>query len=207
MRVVGVQSSARLWQHHGVATEKSFRNRDFDAPRKRKTLDAAGLRALALRYVERYATTHTKLLRYLGRKIRERDWTDEAPPDPEALANRFVELGYVDDRIYGEAKARSLASRGYGKRRVDGALREAGISDGLRDEIAAQHKSRAALLVFAKRKRLGPFATDAPDRDKERKQFAACLRAGHDMDDVRRLFAATDATDLEAEWSAADDGI
>ena len=175
--------------------------------RPRPPLDADALGALALRYVERYATTHGKLLRYLARKLRERGWREgEAPADPEALADRLVSLGYVDDRLYGEAKARSLSARGFGARRVEGALREAGVAETLRSEIGDALDERAALLVYARRRRFGPYAGEVADPDQARKHYAACLRAGHAPPLVARLMA-TDAEGreaLEAEWTEKD---
>ena len=70
-------------------------------------LDAASLERLALRYVERFATTRGKLVAYLARKIRERGWEGETA-DLAALADRFAERGYVNDRLFAEAKASSV---------------------------------------------------------------------------------------------------
>jgi regulatory protein len=99
-------------------------------PRKpRPPLDAAKLGDLALAYVGRFATSRAKLLSYLKRKLRERGWGGSGEPDLQSLANRLVELGYVDDRAFAVAKARSLTSRGYGERRVGQALMLAGIGE------------------------------------------------------------------------------
>ncbi len=88
-------------------------------PRKpRPPLDAARLDELALSYVGRFATSRAKLLTYLKRKLRERGWGGEGEPPLEGLADRLVRLGYIDDRAYALAKARSLTGRGYGGRRV-----------------------------------------------------------------------------------------
>ncbi|HVJ00769.1 MAG TPA: RecX family transcriptional regulator, partial [Sphingomonas sp.] len=51
-------------------------------------LDRADLERLALRYVERFATTRARLAAYLDRKIRERGWAGEGSPDTVALAQR-----------------------------------------------------------------------------------------------------------------------
>src|SRR5690606_32415754 len=75
------------------------------------TLDSASLERLALRYVERFATTRGKLAAYLARKIRERGREGD-PADPGAIAERFAELGYVNDRLFAEAKASSMTRRG-----------------------------------------------------------------------------------------------
>ena len=78
----------------------------------RPPLDASKLDELALHYVGRFATSRSKLLSYLRRKLRERGWEGESEPDLDGLAGKLVRLGYVDDRAYAVSKARSLTSRG-----------------------------------------------------------------------------------------------
>ena len=46
-------------------------------------LDEQGLNGLALRYVERFATTRAKLRAYLDRKLRERGWAEAGVPTAE----------------------------------------------------------------------------------------------------------------------------
>lgn len=175
---------------------------DGEMPKSTRTtapLDAAGLDRLALRYVERFATTRARLAAYLTRKIRERGW--EGPTvEPASVAERLAALGYIDDRSYGEAKVRSLGARGYGARRVDGALRYAGLEEddraSLADDIAAQ--GIAAAITFAKRRRIGPFGSAEPDRLQREKQLAAMLRAGHDFAVARRIVAMAPGEDVDA---------
>lgn len=145
-------------------------------------LDPASLERLALRYVERFATTRGRLADYLRRKIRERGWADaERTPDPADIAERMADLGYIDDRGWGEAKASAMARRGLGARRVSGALRQAGIADEDADAIAPGVEDRAkdAAFAFARRRRIGPFAAEIADRPTREKQIAAMLRGGH----------------------------
>lgn len=143
-------------------------------------LDDEALRALALRYVERYATSEGKLAFYLTRKLRERGWAGERPADVDAIVTHFADLRYVDDRTFGEARARGLERRGYGARRIGQDLRAAGLAEDLRGEITGAVDARGAAMAYARRKRFGPFAREAPDRAVRQKQFAAMLRAGHD---------------------------
>ena len=162
-------------------------------PAKRRAataLDAAALDRLALRYVERFATTRGRLADYLKRKIRERGW-DGAPADPVAIAERFAALGYIDDRAFGEARAAAMARRGLGARRVGGALRAAGINDEDTQAIAPAIAARAvaSAIAFARRKRIGPFATSEADRALRERQLAAMVRAGHGFDLARRIIA------------------
>jgi regulatory protein len=144
-------------------------------PLDRETLDS-----LALRYVERFATSEAKLARYLDRKLRERGWGEAGAPPVAAIVERLAALRYVDDRGFGEARARGLERRGYGARRIAEDLRAAGLADGLRSEIAGEVDARAAALAYARRRRLGPFGPPATDHRERQRQFAAMLRAGHD---------------------------
>ncbi|WP_340264881.1 regulatory protein RecX [Sphingobium mellinum] len=151
-------------------------------------LDQDSLRELALRYVGRFATSRAKLLAYLQRKVQERGWSDEAPPDAEQLVERLAELRYVDDNGYAVMKGAALTRRGYGPRRVDESLRAAGIGESDRAQAGdqAMNESWTAAERFARRKRLGPFASTRPDPAQREKWIAAFLRAGHSYAIARR---------------------
>lgn len=155
----------------------------------RSPLDSAALELLALHYVGRYATTRAKLAAYLDRKLRERGWNGEKPADPHAIAERFSELGYINDRAFAEARAESLARRGYGARRISEALKTAGIvaEDSFSARQIANEKGWEAALRFARRKRIGPYAVSELDEISRRKAFAAMIRAGHPFEFARIL--------------------
>lgn len=169
---------------------------DSDAPgrrarkerRPRPPLDRAALDRLALRYVERFSTTRVRLVDYLRRKIRERGWEGEAG-DPQELAEKFAELGYIDDRAYGEAKAGAMARRGLGGRRVGLAFRQAGIGEEDAAALAGGIEDRGleAALIFARKKRIGPFASTMADRVLREKQIGAMIRGGHGFALSRRI--------------------
>jgi regulatory protein len=158
----------------------------------RPPLDEEALERLGLFYAGRYATTRSKLAAYLARKVRERGWDGPGPAPLERLVERFADLGYVDDRAFASARSAALTRRGYGARRVDQALRSAGIGD--EDGEAARAEARegawAAALRFAERKRIGPFAEARPDRQGRDKAAGAMIRAGHPAGLVRRLLDA-----------------
>jgi regulatory protein len=169
-------------------------------------LDSAALERSALRYVERYATTRGRLTAYLQRKIRERGWSEESPADTAGLAERMAELGYVDDRAFGEARASAMGRRGLGARRVSEALRHAGIEGEDAAAIAPEVEARAAssALAFARRKRIGPYALSAADRPQREKYLAAMLRAGHPLDLARTIVRMDPGEDVDfllvSEW-------
>ena len=162
-------------------------------------LDAPALERLALRYVERFATTRGRLADYLTRKLRERGWAGAGEADLAALAERMAALGYIDDRAYAEAKATAMARRGLGARRVGGALRQARVGEEDREALAPGIDARAwdAAVAFAKRRRIGPFAAAPADRDTQRRQIAAMARAGHAFALARRLAEAAPGTALD----------
>ncbi|MEZ5681619.1 MAG: RecX family transcriptional regulator [Erythrobacter sp.] len=178
--------------------------------RKRRTprpLESQRLEELALAYVARFATSAGKLKNYLTRKLRERGWEDEDDPDVDGLVARFVAKGYVDDEVYGRARASGLLSRGYGARRIEQDLRAADISEPLRAALGPdEHDRRESVVRLARRRRFGPFDTSAPNSPEDahklrEKRLAALVRAGHDFDAARRVLEAATFEELE-EWVA-----
>ncbi len=156
-----------------------------------RPLDAAKLRDLALHYVARYATSAAKLSRYLQRKVRERGWDGNDPPDIAGIVAGMVEAQYLDDDQFAEMRASGLLRRGYGARRVSATLRADGIADPTIRRIAAidPETARDAALAFARRRRFGPFATIPPDAQKVARELQAMMRAGHDFSVSRQILA------------------
>ena len=178
-------------------------------PRTKATpppLDPSSLERLALRYVERYATTRGRLTDYLRRKLRERGWSEDTPPSPDRLAERMAELGYVNDRLYAESKAGAMARRGLGSRRVGEALRHSGVVGEDAEHLAPMIEADAvpSALAFARRKRIRPFAAAQADRPLQQKQLGAMLRAGHALDLSRAIVRMAPGEDvawmLVPEW-------
>jgi regulatory protein len=174
-------------------------------PRVLKPIDAAKLQDIAVGYAAKYATTAAKLRRYLQRKLGERGWTGTELPDVEGLVARICGLGYVDDRAYAAAKVRDLTARGFGTRRVKGALAAAGVGrDDVQEAIDAGENAEelafSTALAFAQRRRFGPFARDGGSDDpaKLRREMAAMARAGHDFAVAKRVLRGN-AGEFEGE--------
>lgn len=149
--------------------------------RPRPPLDEDKLNELMLAYVARFATSRAGLAAYLSRKLRERGWAGPGEAPVEALVAKAARAGFVDDAAFALSKARSLTARGYGERRVGQALYAAGIAEG--DGEAARGHARddavEAALRFARKRRIGPFASAAADPAGREKALAAMVRAGH----------------------------
>lgn len=150
-------------------------------------LDAPHLRDLGLRYVGKYATSAAKLKRYLERKLWERGWSGEGAAPVADIVEKFVGLGYIDDRAFGESRARGLVAKGFGSRRIGQDLNAAGIEKGLAGEISEKADGRTVAEAFARRRRFGPYDPGGFDPDRHRKQVAAMMRAGHDYATVRAV--------------------
>lgn len=159
------------------------------------------LRGLALHYVGKYATTQAKLGAYLTRKIRERGWNGERRTDVAALVEQFAELGYINDAQFAEARSRSFVRRGYGERRLNEDLRASGIgeSDAVPAKEHMAESTFAAAENFARRKRLGPFASEAASLEKRQKQLHAFLRAGHGFEVAKRFVNAEPGETVEEQ--------
>jgi regulatory protein len=171
-------------------------------PRKpRPPLTAVALDDLAIFYVGRFATSRSKLMAYLGRKIRERGWEGEQPADLEALADRMTQQGYVDDRAFALSRARSLTARGYGEGRVRQALHGAGIAEVDATDARALSETEAveSAVHFAQRRRLGPFGPGAVDPRQRERALAAMIRAGHGFALSRAILKIAPGAEIDIE--------
>lgn len=174
--------------------------RKFASPaRDPEPLDRQALNALALAYVAKYATTRAKLRAYLARKIAARGWDGEGEAPLGAIVERCAELGYVDDAGYAAARGAALLRRGFGERRIAAALQAVGIDAETAAPVreAARDEALDAALAFARRRRIGPFATGAPDPDQRRRHMAAMLRAGHAPGLSRRIAFAEPGANID----------
>jgi regulatory protein len=162
-----------------------------------KPYDAGSLERSALHYVERYATTRAKLAAYLRRKLGERGWAGDTPAEIDLLVQRFADRGYVNDAEFARAQTDSLLRRGYGGNRIMASLRAAGIEEkltqALREDIG--NAAERSALAFARRRKIGPFASKPPNSAESRRAFAAMLRAGHDFETARRILASSSIAD------------
>lgn len=171
-------------------------------PRKpRPPLGGATLEELALAYVARFATSRARLAAYLKRKLRERGWDGAGEPPVEVIVDKAVRLGFVDDSAFAMAKARALAGRGYGSRRLSQALHAAGIGD--EDSAAARDHADGvaveAALRFARRRRLGPYAERALDPAGKERALAAMVRAGHGFRLAKAILALAPGAEVDPQ--------
>jgi regulatory protein len=165
-----------------------------------RPLNPLKLRDLALRYVGRYATSQARLTAYLQRKVKERGWSDaESTPQIDELTADFVRLGFIDDVAFAASRARALTQRGMGPRRVNEEMRAKGISEinSIEARTLAESERWQAADRFAKRKRIGPYATLIAPPELQQKQLQAFLRAGHGFEIAKKFVRAEPGDDVE----------
>ena len=143
----------------------------------------------ALHYLGRYASTATRLEAVLHR-FALRKLPGEDSGRMAALVRRkveqCVEKGYVDDGQFALRKAESMRLQGASRSKIRQKLRQAGVGDRLIDEAIDQRDAEAgpdaeseAALVYARRRRLGPFARKERSGDDWRQRhFGSLARAG-----------------------------
>lgn len=171
-----------------------------------KAPTAARLREAALAHLARFAATEVALRRVLERRVDRWSRAAEAEGQPrEAIAAAaataraaaaevaaaMVAAGAVDDAAFAESRARRLARAGRSRRAIAAHLSAKGVAA----ETAAaampdgEEAELTAALAFCRRRRIGPFAREAPDVEARRKALAALARGGFAQDLARRALA------------------
>lgn len=187
-------------------------------PKVPKKISAQYLENAALYYLERYAASTTHFRRVMQRKIDKScrhhgDDPQSFAPLLDALVQRYVGAGLLDDATYTRAKTTSMRRKGLSRRMIFMKMEAKGINaattapvlDALDAENATEDADAEfqAAMVQARRKKLGPFRTRPPATPADiRKEMAALARAGFAYDICRRVIH--DDTDDTADGEDGD---
>lgn len=164
------------------------------------------LERAAIYYLERYASSVANLRNILDRKVKrsvEAHGTDLAEGRQwiEDVLRKLVAMGLLNDAAFAEAKTRSLLRQGRPKRTIGMALRAKGIGqDDLEKALSAVEDPDAdlkAAVVFARKRRFGPFGPKA-DLATRQRQLAAFARRGFGYDLARKVLDAPSVAAAEA---------
>lgn len=158
-----------------------------------------------LAYLQRFPAARAHFIAVMRRRIDKscRHHTDQDKEACyallEAAADKFGELGYLNDELYLKGMVNSLRGRGLSATAIRMKLRQKGLKE---DEIAhalAAHdeenglSDRSAALRLCRRKRIGPYAA-SPDAAKDpatrQKWLASLARAGFSYEDAVRAIDA-----------------
>lgn len=151
-------------------------------------MTADRLQTSAFHYLARYSTSSEGLRRVLLRRLeRERrrllsEGTEPPATDPalvEAVVERCVRAGLLDDARFAAGRVATLRHRGYAAGRIRQALQAKGVAREVADAAIESDGSDddASARRFAERRRLGPFRM-RPDPGRRDRDIAAMMRAG-----------------------------
>lgn len=160
----------------------------------------------AVHYLERYASSVEGVRAVLQRGLlRAAQRGEVVPPEAqawiEAVVERLQKLGYVDDKKFAEVKARALRNRGASSFKIRQTLAQKGVETELVEEALDSEDVAddwQAALTFARKRRLGVFATGNRD-ERRQKDMAALARAGFSMAIARKIIEAETVDVLEGE--------
>ncbi len=169
------------------------------------------LAELALRYLDRFDSSVVNLRRVLERSARRAAAahpTDLAQVSVwiEALLERYVASGLLNEARYAENRVQSLRARGKSKRAIVQKLKAKGVdSDDIERALEERSDSGdselAAARRYAERRRLARAVGPSASPEQRRRALAALARAGFDYDTAQRALALT----IEAESDASND--
>ncbi|WP_408736143.1 regulatory protein RecX [Acetobacter fabarum] len=148
------------------------------------------LREAALAHLARFGTTRQGLEQVLLRRVAR--WAQKAQragdcaesvaehaaglhPVVSAVVEDMVRLGAVDDAVFARSRVRRLVRSGRSARAVQAHLAAKGVAPQVRDEaldmavgtLSAAEQELCAALVLARKRRLGPFATEPATEDED----------------------------------------
>ncbi|MFP2895169.1 MULTISPECIES: regulatory protein RecX [Corallococcus] len=181
------------------------RRREPRKPKPPRKVSPRYLENAALHYLKRYAATVSQLKRVLMRRVDRSvkfhggdraegaGWVD-------ALAEKLIRNGLINDRAYAETRVHSLRASGRSARVITQKLRMKGVAPELVQEKLAEAtqdvSEDAAARIWARKKRLGPYRRDLSTRAEHRqKDLAALARAGFSFAIAKRIVDGT-ADDL-----------
>lgn len=171
-----------------MAPEEAPKNRRH-ARKKPRKISPRYLENAALFYLKRYSATASQLRRVLLRKVDRSHRVhaggnrEEAARWIEALLEKLVRNGLLNDQAYARGRAQSLRAGGRSARTIAQKLKLKGVSADLTSQMLAEAtgdiSEEEAAQIWARKKRLGPYSRDPEQRKTLRaKHLAAMARAG-----------------------------
>lgn len=169
----------------GGAPRSDRAERPARPARPARPIDAAWVEGAAAEHLARYSSTRAHLKQLLLGRIRRAALkgtpaADDIAETIEAVLDRHVALGTLNDAAWAQMKARSLTRRGVASAVVKQRLREKGVPDAAAAMVAVAEEMRGpavdaedvptdlvAACVWARRKRIGPFSRDAAPTEQE----------------------------------------
>ena len=162
-----------------------------------KKITKQRLKNVALYYLKRFESSTDNLRQVLQRRVVDYayynpDWDKaEALLWIDELLDDFVAYGYLNDNRYTEIKVKNYISAGKSMRYIRAKLKQKGIKESqINDALqGSEYNQFDAVLLLAKKKRIGPFRKQEDRNDFRQKDLGILLRAGFDYDVVQDVLA------------------
>ncbi|WP_025898964.1 regulatory protein RecX [Sneathiella glossodoripedis] len=166
------------------------------------------LREQALRYLDRFAATTHKLKRHLLNKNRRAiehygQDVETIEQQIDQLIERFEKQGILDDQLYANGKARSMARQGKSLRQIKGKLYSLGLSEQetstAEEEIVDSegYSDQVGAAKLIRRRRFGPYKETPPMAERREKELMALVRNGFDFELSSKLLSIETIDELE----------
>jgi regulatory protein len=177
-------------------------------PRRRpRRITPEYLEKAALFYLERYASSSENVKAVLRRKVwraaRETE-VDEAAAQGwiDEVVAKLRRTGFLDDAAYARMRVLSLRRHGESARSIRMKLAAKGLDADTIEPALAQDEDEnddiAAAIVFARRRRRGPFRIAGEREDRRDRDLAAMARKGFGLATCRAVIDAEDEDGLRA---------
>jgi regulatory protein len=140
--------------------------------------------------LSRSMMSERQLAEAIRRKAKQK-FTDIVPEQIETLVAAALRFGRdnkaLDDRAYAEISTRSAMNGGRSRRAIAQRLSRKGIDRDTALEAIKSTDEVFAAMVYARRRRLGPFRREDKDESLVAKEMAALARQGFSYDVCRKV--------------------
>ena len=160
-------------------------------------------------YLQRFSSSSENFRRVMMRRVtRSVEYhntnLEEGAKFVEQLISRFIKMGLLNDLQFAQIRVGNLRRRGLSERIIRAKLMERGFSVGVINEgldfldSDKEDPELAALIIFSRKRRLGPFRETLEKRnDFREKDMAKLARAGFNYNIARKVINAQTSEELE----------
>jgi regulatory protein len=149
--------------------------------------------------------TERQLADAIARKARQK-FEGISDLQVKALSEAAIAFGKtmlaLDDTAYAEFRARSSARSGKSKKAIAQSLVQKGVDKTIVQEAIAETDDLAAAIIFARKRRFGPFRREALDERQKAKELSAFARQGFSYEIGNRVLGMTEQEVYELQSPA-----
>lgn len=182
---------------------KDRANKPARSEKQREPLTRQQLEQAALGYLNRFDVSSSKLRQYLATRVKKAGGHEEAQAWIEALIERYLGNGLLDDARYARNLATQLTARGKSTRAISQKLRTRGVPGDVAEELMTTRRQEQpgaeleAALAYVRKRRLGPYRSAEKRAEYRHKDLASLARQGFSFDIARRALGPGASTDDE----------